>query len=192
MSDTGIKSALQGQGFTGLINVEGDGLQGMISLRARLDDNGLSSAIAQATGTPIPEAGRIETAGAVSLAWMSPDELLVLTDYDKVSATLAALETGLADQHYLALDVSDARASISLRGEGRVIRDVLAKLTPADLRGDVLPLHQIRRTRLAQIPAAFWFEDPGHARLICFRSVAQYAFDLLANASQNDTSVDHF
>jgi sarcosine oxidase subunit gamma len=45
------------------------------------------------------------------------------------------------------------------------------------------PAGEIRRTRLAQIAAAFWMPQEGTVELVCFRSVAQYAFDLLTQAA---------
>jgi sarcosine oxidase subunit gamma len=44
-------------------------------------------------------------------------------------------------------------------------------------------LGELRRTRLGQIAAALWKPAEGEIRLVCFRSVAQYAFDLLAEAA---------
>ena len=41
-----------------------------------------------------------------------------------------------------------------------------------------------RRTRMAQVPAAFWLDEAGNFHLICFRSVADYAFELLKVSAQ--------
>jgi sarcosine oxidase subunit gamma len=51
---------------------------------------------------------------------------------------------------------------------------------------------QFRRTRLAQIPAAIWMQDEGVMQIVCFRSVAQYAFDLLKNAATPGSEVGLF
>jgi sarcosine oxidase subunit gamma len=42
----------------------------------------------------------------------------------------------------------------------------------------------IRRTRMAQIAAAFWMVDAETIRVVCFRSVAEYAFNLLKDAAE--------
>ena len=47
----------------------------------------------------------------------------------------------------------------------------------------------LRRSRIAQIPAAFWLDSESSATLVCFRSVAQYAFDLLADAVKTGSEV---
>ena len=43
-------------------------------------------------------------------AWMSPDELLLLVDYDSADAVVAKLSEDLAAEHHMAVNVSDARA----------------------------------------------------------------------------------
>ena len=88
--------------------------------------------------------------------------------------------------------MSDARAVFTLEGEGAAIRNVLAKLTPADLRPASLPVGEVRRTRFAQVPAAFWLAEEGRAELVCFRSVAIYVFGLLKNAAEPGSEVGYF
>ena len=78
------------------------------------------------------------------------------------------------------------------RAAEQAIREVLAKLSPADMRISALPVGRVRRTRLAQVPAAFWFTDDSEAVVICFRSVADYVFGLLSTAAQPGSEVGHF
>ena len=40
-----------------------------------------------------------------------------------------------------------------------------------------------RRSRLSQVAAAVWKTQNGDFELVCFRSVAQYVFDVLTTAS---------
>jgi sarcosine oxidase subunit gamma len=49
-----------------------------------------------------------------------------------------------------------------------------------------------RRSRLAQVPAAFWMPDAETFQIVCFRSVARYMFDLLSIAAQPGSEVGHF
>ena len=49
-----------------------------------------------------------------------------------------------------------------------------------------------RRTRLAQVPAALWMTEDDSFQIICFRSVAQYVFDLLCVAAQDGSKVRAF
>jgi len=88
------------------------------------------------------------------------------------------------------VDVSDARAVFDLSGPRA--RDVLAKLCPVDLSQDTFTVGMFRRTRMAQVPAAFWLRGPETFRIVCFRSQAQYVFDLLKVAAQPGSAVEFF
>ena len=178
-------TALNGAVAEGSIRVEDAGLQGMITLRGDL-------AALAAAGVAVPEAGNAAGGLGDGSLWMSPDELLLLCAYGEAEAKVAALRTSLQDVHHLAANVSDARAVFRLTGEDGAIREVLAKLSPADLRASALPTDAVRRTRMAQVPAAFWFSGEGEAIVICFRSVADYVFGLLEQASKDSGVVGHF
>ena len=154
--------------------------QGMITLKADLAAPGTAAALGAATGGAVPGQRRILAAGPARIAWMAPDELLLIVPQDEVRQTLERLREGLAGHYHLAADVSDARALFRIEGPGA--REVLAKLCPVDLAPGAFGEGELRRTRLAQIPAAFWMEDEGFT-LICFRSVAEYAADVLSGAA---------
>jgi len=83
--------------------------------------------------------------------------------------------------------VSDARASFRL--EGQHAREVLAKLCPVDLALDAFVEGMFRRTRMAQVPAAFWLCEDEAFQIVCFRSQARYVFDLLCVAAQPGSEV---
>ena len=78
--------------------------------------------------------------------------------------------------------MSDARAYFRLTGPAAALNETLARLAPVDVPR--LEVGEIRRTRLAQVAAAFWMPAPGTIELFCFRSVAQYAKDLLTQAAE--------
>ena len=188
MSDQ--KSALPEARHDGPVTVTEAGLRGMITLKGDLASTALKNAATAVAGVDMPGARGINAAGNKGLAWMAPDELLILLPHGDTGSALSQIADTLKDEHHLAADVSDARAMFTL--EGPAIRDVLAKLTPADLSPAALQPGELRRTRLAQVPAAFWFETETTAHLICFRSVAAYVFGLLANAADPAAPVDHF
>lgn len=171
-------SALQGAAFTGFATVRESGPLGMITLRAAPDTPGLPAAIRACTGTDIPGRRQILHAGGKATGWMSPDEYLLILPYAETAAALAAIAETMLDSHHLAVAVSDARAVFRI--EGPKADQVIAKLSPVDLAA--LPPGEVRRTRTAQVAAAFWREDDGFT-LICFRSVARYVFDLLATSA---------
>ena len=170
-------SALNGASFQGFAPIREIGPVGMITLRAK----GLKSmdkAIKAVTGTKIPAQRRIEINGDRACGWMSPDEYLLVLPYAEVGAALASLAKSLAGEHHLAVDVSDARAVF--RVDGDKASAVLQKLSPVDFA--TLEPGELRRSRTAQVAAAMWQQDQGFT-LVCFRSVARYVFDLLANAA---------
>lgn len=180
-------TALNGATSNGIIDVADAGLMGMITLRGNLASPVIAKAVKAATGTAMPDARQCVTGAKGATAWMSPDELLLMVDYATVDATIAKLEKALSGVHNLIANVSDARAVYDLNGAA--IRDVLAKGSPADLSSDVLPVGEVRRTRIAQLAVAFWFADDNTARLVCFRSVAGYIMDWLENASETGSEV---
>lgn len=187
-------SALNGASFDGPVTLKDSGPTGMITLRGDLTASPMAQALDKAMGLPMPQQRRIvaNTDGTRHAAWMSPDELLLILPYAQVSDALAALEAGLAGTHHLAENVSDARALITLAGPDARLREVLAKLAPVDLHPDQFQPGDIRRTRLAQVAGAFWMTQAGQAHVICFRSVAQYVFDLLTTAADPAATVEYF
>lgn len=184
------RSALQGRSADGIARVEELGLRGMITLRGDLGDTTLRSAATGAAGVAFPGPRQACIAGDRGLLWMSPDEILVLVPHAEAPQAAAAMSAALAGTHALVAEVSDARAVF--RVSGPAAREVLAKLTPADVSPSGFGPGEVRRTRLAQAAAAFWMTEEAAFEVICFRSVAQYVFDLLATAAAPGGEVGHF
>lgn len=149
---------------------------GMITIRADLDRAG--DALAEAAGLAIPDDTGTVTDGSRTLAWMSPDELLLILPVAELAAALSDLTQALTGEHGLVADVSDARAVFDVTGPHAA--DVIAKLAPVDAAA--LPANALRRTRMAQTAAAFWRIDGGF-RVIGFRSTADYLSLILTNAA---------
>lgn len=175
-------SAAQGASFKGSVSVKDAGLQGMITLRGDLKSETFTKAVKAAVGIAVPDTGKINSEKKGAAAWMSPDELLLLVDYASTDAIVGKLDKTLASTHMLAVNVSDARALFSIEGTG--IRDFLAKGAPANLSPDAFSVGDMRRTRLGQIPVAFWLGSDTTASVICFRSVGGHVFDWLKTAAQ--------
>jgi sarcosine oxidase subunit gamma len=181
MSDTVTPQAvtpLGGLSAEGIAVVREVGPVGMIMLRVKDGTQGLEIAIRDTTGADIPPRRCIRRHAGRAAAWMSPDEYLLMLPRAEVSAALDRIGMALAGQHHLAVDVSDARAVF--RVEGARSDEVIAKLAPVDLRN--LAPDEVRRTRAAQVAAALWREGDGFT-IVTFRSVARYAFDIMANAA---------
>lgn len=183
-------TALAGATSQGIATVRDAGLQGMIGLRADLSDAATAKALKSVIGRGVPDRRAADVEGAEGVLWMSPDEVLILCPYGEAASRAAALAGALKGQHALATDISDARAVLVVEGPGA--REVLAKLCPVDLSPAAFGPGMVRRTRMAQIPAAFWMDRPDAFRVVCFRSVARYAFDLLSTAARPASEVAYF
>lgn len=183
-----IVSALQGESYSGYVQVQEMGLQGMLTIRADLSMAKTAKAVKSAVGVEMPKPRKVNMVDGMGAAWMSPDELLLMMPYDVAEETADKLRKSLGKTHSLVVNVSDARVVFTLKG--KAVREVLAKLSPADLAA--LPKGEIRRSRLAQVPAAFWVSGRDEISLIAFRSVAQYVFDLLKTAAKPGGEVGAF
>jgi sarcosine oxidase subunit gamma len=182
------QSALNGVAWSrGIADVTEAPLQGMITLRGDLSASAIKKVAKAATSLALPERGHATMAGDHGMCWMSPDEVLVLCPYDTVAETLSKMQTDLGKTHALAVDVSDARAVFRLSGPKA--RQVMAKLAPVDFGADVFTQGMFRRSRMAQVPAAFWLHDADTFQIVCFRSQAQYMFDILKVAAQPGSAV---
>lgn len=177
-------SALNGTAFDGFAQIREIGPLGMISLRCDLADKALPAVIKSITGTKVPALRRIEVKDEKAAAWMSPDELLLIVHYKDVAKAIETIGKKLIAIHHLAVDVSDARAVF--RVEGVSADDVLMKLSPVDFA--MLSPREIRRTRLAQVAAAFWKDGNGYT-LVSFRSVAGYVMGLLEHSAQSGSEL---
>lgn len=173
------QSALKGQSVAGFATVTEAGLCGMLSLRANLGSQALAGALG-ALGLGLPGQREIVAAQGRALAWMSPDELLLICAYDEAGQLTDTLAAALAGEHALVVNVSDARALFTIRGAKA--DQVLMKLCPVDFA--MLRPGEMRRTRAAQVAAALWRSAPEELSLICFRSVAGYMMGVLEVASR--------
>ena len=153
---------------------------GMITLRGDLASAAMAEAVKKVTGAAVPAANRCSIDGDRGVAWMSPDELLVLTPYDAAIEAASQIGAALKGVHHLAEVVSDARAVFRI--EGADAREVLGKLTPADLSPEAFGPGDFRRSRLGQVAAAFWMVESGTIGVVCFRSVGDYLENLLATS----------
>ncbi len=172
-------SALKGASFDGFAQIREIGPMGMISLRCDLSEKALPALIKSITGAKRPAARRIEMKEGSAAGWMSPDEILLIMPYDNVPKALETIGKKLTGIHHLAVDVSDARAVFRITGSKA--NEVLMKLSPVDFTA--LAPGELRRTRVAQVAAAFWQDGEG-LTLVSFRSVAGYVMGLLEHSAQ--------
>lgn len=182
-------SALMGAVAQGATRVEEAGLQGMVTLKGDLGAAKVKSAL-EALGPGVPAQRTIVEKGERAVAWMARDEVLILCAHDEAESVVAELETALAGEHFLAANVSDARVMFRVAGPGA--REALAKLAPVDLHPESFAPGEMRRTRLAQVPAAIWMSGADEISVVAFRSVARYVFDILSLSAADDAAVGYF
>ena len=172
-------SAMGHARYDGFAMVREIGPLGMISLRAKPEVKGLPKAVKAAVGLAVPAPRRIVATADKAVGWMSPDEYLLVLPYAQTGVAMAAIASAMGADHHLAAVVSDARAVFDVTGAKA--DQVLRKLCPVDF--DALAPGELRRTRAAQVAAAFWAIDDGF-RVVCFRSVAGYVLGLLTQSAQ--------
>jgi len=166
-----------------VIRIADRGPVGQVTLRGDLKSPKLQAAVTAGTGVgvPLPLMAAFDDEGSGAV-WMSPDELLLLTGYSEAGELVAALDKALAGEHHLAVNVSDARAVLSLSGPD--VAEVLAKGAPVDLSA--------RRTHLAGIAVGFWRKGDREWEIVCFRSYARHLYDWLVTVSKTGSEVGYF
>ena len=159
-----------------------DRLEGltMLLLRGDLGAEGPGGTAARTLGLSLPEARQARIEGGRGMVWMAPDEALIFLGPDEGADGLEALSTALDGAFAQVSDMSDARVGFDLSGPWAA--EVLAKLMPLDLDPARFGAGQAARSHLGQIAAAVVCLAPGRFRLLCFRSVADYAEALLHDA----------
>ena len=175
-----IQTAMNGARATGYVYVSEAPATGMITLRGDLADAGVQKAVKSVMGAGVPATLAVTDADVGQILWMSPDELMIVCAYDQADQVVADLIAALGETHSMVVNVSDARAVFDLNGSATF--EIIAKLAPIDMKS--MQAGTVRRTRFAQIPAAFWMTSNDSARIICFRSVAEYMFNQLRNSAQ--------
>ncbi|WP_420859368.1 sarcosine oxidase subunit gamma [Marivivens marinus] len=165
------------------VTVRDAGPVGMVTLRGDLSAAKLKTAVKKITGQPVPGVRKSTVTGGKGACWMSPDELLIVVPHAEAAAAVAELESALAGSHFMAVNLSDARACMTLSG-GAAAREVLAKIAPVDLSASAFGAGDFRRTRMAQVAGAFWLDDAETFHVVCFRSVGHYVFGLLENGAK--------
>ena len=172
------------------IRIEDRGPVGQVTLRGDLSSVALKKAVKAGVGIDVPDPLRAGFDGGKGAVWMSPDELLLFTAYDQAGELAASLSEAMADEHHLAVDVSDARAVITLSGAG--VAEVLAKGAPVDLSDAAFPVGTARRTHIGGVAVGFWRRSEHEWEIVCFRSFARYLFDWLVESSGEGSEVGAF
>lgn len=155
---------------------------GMIAWRADLEAPWAGRAALDAMRLALPAPLSFSEGAHLRAVWMSPDELLFFAPSDAVADIMTALEEACGTHHQLAADVSGLRVGFAVSGPGA--RDVLAKLTPANMAPGAFQPGTARRTRLGQIAVLILAMKGDRFEVFGFRSVERYLRELLATAAR--------
>ncbi len=165
--------------------------RGMIDLRGLSSDKKFMAAAKSVLGFDLPKAPRTSTSwGDLKALWLSPDQWLILSPRNKITALLAELNAALVKIHSLAVDVSDMRSIIRLEGDG--VRETLMKGSTLDLIGTDYKSGTVRRMRFAEIAALLHIVEETVIDIYVFRSYAEYTWAFLMKAARKGAEVKLF
>lgn len=120
-----------------------------------------SHAMLDAHGVAYPAANQVERNGEAAALWFGHDSaLLIGPDADASLSPVAAL-----------VDQSDAWCIAQI--EGAQARDVLARLTPADMRASAFGIGQTMRTQIKHMTGSITRVESERYHVMVFRSMAQ-------------------
>ncbi len=113
-------TALNGAFHNGMIEIKDAGLIGMITLRGDLKSEVVAKALNFVLGVTVPDQRKITSTPKGSVAWMSPDELLIIIEYKDVSKVISSLNNILSLSLYTS-DAADDLLCVDLGGR-RIIK----------------------------------------------------------------------
>ncbi len=198
MADPGFDGALAGRNI--VASASGSAIDiseiqdiGLIDLRVLPKGRTALTIAARELGFALPHAPRTSSSGRGRTAlWWSIDQWIVTSPGSRTPLLVKKLETAFGRAHAMVTNVSDTRAIIRVSGDQ--VREILMKGCCADLLApDVTPGH-VRRTQIAEIPAALHFvdDDPLTFDVYVFRSYADYIWQWLAVAGRSSATVQLF
>ena len=193
MLELKAESALQGRLQTEGLSVSLSEIagRGMIDLRGLATDRKFMAAGKEALCLDLPKAPRTSASwGDVKALWLAPDQWLVLTTQGNTQALLAALRTAIGKIHSLAVDVSDMRAVIRIKGAEA--RNLLLKGSSLDLLSEAYGPGTVRRFRFAEIAALLDVVEEDVFDIYVFRSYAEYTWTWLAKNARTGSEVQAF
>ena len=125
---------------------------GLINIRGDANDPAFAAAVEKALKLPLPiSANTVAGKTATRMAWLGPDEWLVITKSDAQDRTLKALTKSLKVDglHSAVTNNSDSRTCIRISGPSA--RDVLRKGCSIDLHPDRFSTGQCAQTVVSKV-----------------------------------------
>ena len=174
-----------------LFNISTLDKPGMMSIRTELTNKKLQNVIKDVFKLNVPKKLEVTSNKSLFLAWMSPNELLLISkNKNEVVKLKSNIENSLKGMESLVLEVSSSRTIFSIKGS--LWRELLAKGTPINLCPSRFSSNSFRRTRLGQISAAFWMVKTDHIYVACGRSFTDFFFKWLCNAADEKSIIKFF
>ncbi len=156
---------------------------GHLNLRGNPDDPAFTDACARVLGTALPVTPNTLAEGrSLLVAWLGPNEWLVMCEPDTQEGIAEALRTALGDVHSAVTDVTGGQTAIAVHGPHAA--EVLAKGTPLDLHPRVFGAGRCAQTVVAKSAAFIRVIEPGEAfEVVVRRSFADYLWQWLRDAA---------
>ena len=152
---------------------------GKLNLRG---DKSASKMVKSTTGCAFPPpANKFTTAGERHVAWLGPDEFLILCEAGKDEELTSTIQSSLDGWHSAVTNISDAFAALHLRGVA--VRHVLAKGCSLDLHPNHFTTGDVAQTMLSHAAVTIMALAEDEFIVICRTSFASYLHDWLCDAA---------
>lgn len=150
-------------------------------LNIRGDSVILTGITAQTGCKALPENNRFITVGDRHLAWLGPDEYLLLCEAGREENILGGLLLDFDRIHAAATNVTDSLCALDIRGGA--VRQVLAKGCTLDLHPRAFATGHCAQTYLSHAAVTLLKTDVNRFVLVCRTSFASYVVDWLEDAA---------
>ncbi len=158
------------------------GKLGQINLRADVRNGQVVAGLESALGQPLPLDPNSLNSGQHRIAWLGPDEWLVMTEAD-VPALIADIEAASPGAAMAVNDVSGGQVALELRGAP--VRELLAKGCTLDLHPAAFGPGRCAQSGLAKANVLLCcYDDESGMLLVVRRSFADYLCRWLAKAGE--------
>ena len=156
--------------------------RGFLNLRLNPRRGQALEAAGRTLGQPMPPAANTFTAGEHEVYWLGPDEWLIATGAERVSALGSELAEALGGFHAAVNDVSGGHVELLVRGAEA--RTVLAKGCTLDLHPREFAPGQCAQTGLGRAAVLLAAADPSTYTIVVRRSFSDYLRRWLKNAAR--------
>lgn len=152
---------------------------GKLNIRGAADI--LPGITAQTGCQSLPENNRFVTIGERHLAWLGPDEYLLLCEAGREDEIQTRLRQDFEDIHAAVTNVTDGLCALGIRGGS--VRKVLAKGCALDLHEEVFAAGQCAQSLLSHAGITLLATGETRFVLVCRTSFAPYVVDWLVDAA---------